>query len=99
MARLNDRHRPRIPPNIVYRSIRAAGGPTALRKALGVSEATLKRWRRAGVVSDGRAVLAWVALIHSTPVEQLRLARRLVGLPAGRRVVSTTPHPSTPPST
>jgi len=86
--RKNGRNRPRTPPNIVYRSIQAAGGPTALARALNISLASLARWRRAGHVSDSRAVLAWAALVHpDAPEAQLRLARRLAGLPAalGRR--------------
>jgi len=55
-------------------------------EALGVGEATLKRWRRAGVVLDARAVLTWAALVHAGDLEaQLRLARRLAGLPARAR--------------
>jgi hypothetical protein len=68
---------------LVYRTIQAAGGPTAVLAALGVAEATLKRWRRAGVVSDARGVLVWAALVHpGAPEAQLKLARRLAGLPA-----------------
>jgi hypothetical protein len=84
--RPNGRNRPRMPVNLVYRTIQAAGGPLAVWQALGVSEPTLKRWRRAGVVSDARAVLAWAALVHpGAPEAQLRLARRLAGLPAAPR--------------
>jgi len=86
--RKNGRNVPRTPVNLVYRSIQAAGGPTAVWSLLNVSDATLKRWRRAGVVSDARAVLVWAALVHpGAPEAQLRLARRLAGLPAasGRR--------------
>ncbi len=80
------RNRPRIPVNVVYRTIQAAGGPTAVCAALGISEATLKRWRRAGVVSDPRALLVWAALVYpGEPEAQLRLARRLAGLPAAAR--------------
>jgi len=79
--RPNGRNRPRLPSNLVYRSIQAAGGPTALCTALGISEPTLKRWRRAGVVSDARAVLVWAALIQPDAPAQLRLARKLAGLP------------------
>jgi hypothetical protein len=83
--RKNGRNVPRTPVNIVYRMIQAAGGPTAVCAALAVSDATLKRWRRAGVVSDARAVLAWAALVHpDAPEAQLRLARRLAGLAARR---------------
>jgi len=80
--RQNGRNRPRTPPNLVYRTIQATGGPTATIKALEVSLATLVRWRRAGVVSDARGVLVWAALVHPGAAEaQLRLARRLAGLP------------------
>ena len=80
--RRNGRNRPRIPSNLVYRTIQASGGPTAVLEALGVGEATLKRWRRAGVVLDARAVLTWAAVVHASDLEaQLRLARRLAGLP------------------
>jgi hypothetical protein len=84
--RKNGRNRPRIPANLVYRTIQASGGPTAVLDALGISDATLKRWRRAGVVSDPRAILVWAALVHPTDAEaQLKLARRLAGLPGARR--------------
>jgi hypothetical protein len=79
-GRRNGRNRPRIPVNIVYRTIQATGGPTAVRAALGIGEATLKRWRRLGVVSDARTVLEWAALIHPEPAAQLALARALAGL-------------------
>jgi hypothetical protein len=79
--RKNGRNRPRTPVNLVYRTIQAAGGPTAVLKALGVADVTLKRWRRAGVVSDARAVLEWAALVHpGAPEAQLTLARALAGL-------------------
>jgi len=86
--RKNGRNRPRTPVNLVYRTIQATGGPSAVLEALGVSEPTLKRWRRAGTVPDARAVLMWAALVHpDAPEAQLRLARRLAGLRAapGRR--------------
>ncbi len=84
--RKNGRNVPRIRVNVVYSSIQAAGGPTAVMRALGVSEATLKRWRRAGVVSDPRVLLEWAALVYpGAPEAQLRLARRLAGLPAAAR--------------
>ena len=86
--RKNGRNRPRTPVNLVYRTIQATGGPTAVCTALGVSEPTLKRWRRVGVVSDARAVLVWAALVWPhEPLRQLGLARRLAGLRAapGRR--------------
>jgi len=84
--RQNGRNVPRTPVNIVYRTIQAAGGPTAVCHGLRISEPTLKRWRRAGTVPDARAVLEWAALVHPGAAEpQLRLARRLAGLPAARR--------------
>jgi hypothetical protein len=75
------RRRPRIRVNIVYRTIQATGGRTAVCRALGVSLPTLARWRHAGVVTDARSVLAWAALVHPEPAAQLALARRLAGLP------------------
>lgn len=81
--RPNGRHRPRQPPNIVYRTIRASGGWEVVGRALGVSLATLKRWRRAGRVSDPVAVLEWAALMHAEAAPQLTLARKLAG--CGRR--------------
>ena len=75
--------RRRLPSNAVFRAIQAAGGQTAVCRALGVSLATLARWRRVGVVRDARAVLEWAALIHAEPAAQLALARALAGL--GRR--------------
>lgn len=79
----NGRNRPRIPPNLIYRTIQATGGPTRVCTALGISLPTLARWRREGVVSDARAVLQWAALVHPEAAEQqLALARRLAGLPA-----------------
>jgi len=71
--------RRRLPSNIVYRSIQAAGGPSRVCAALGISLPTLARWRRAGRVSDARAVLEWAALIHAEPAAQLTLARALAG--------------------
>ena len=85
MAHRNGRNPPRTPVNLVYRTIQAAGGPTAVRVALGISEPTLKRWRRAGIVSDARGVLLLAALVHPAPEAQLRLARRLAGLPGAPR--------------
>lgn len=73
------RSRPVLPRNIVYRSIQAAGGSTTLLQALGISAPTLKRWRRAGRVSDPVAVLEWAALLHAEPARQLALARALAG--------------------
>jgi hypothetical protein len=70
-----------MPVNVVYRAIGAAGGPTKLARALGVSLPTLARWRAAGEVSSARAVLVWVELLHPTdPSAALALARRLAGL-------------------
>ena len=75
--------RRRLPSNIVYRSIQAAGGPSAVLQALGISLPSLARWRRVGTVPDARVVLEWAALVHpEAPEAQLRLARRLAGLPA-----------------
>jgi hypothetical protein len=80
MPRPNGRHRPRIPSNVVYRSMQAAGGRTALAKALGVSLGTLARWRSVGHLDDARAVLTWAALVHpDSPEAQLHLARQLAG--------------------
>jgi hypothetical protein len=72
--------RRRLPSNAVYRAIQAAGGPSAVCAALAISLPTLARWRRVGRVSDARAVLLWVALVHADPVAQLALARQLAGL-------------------
>jgi hypothetical protein len=88
----NGRNRPRTPVNVVYRTIQGAGGPTAVCTALGISEPTLKRWRRLGTVSDARGVLLLAALVHpGAPEQQLRLARRLAGLRAapGRRALGS----------
>lgn len=71
--------RRRLPVNLVYRSIQAAGGPGALCRALNISLRTLARWRRQGRVSDACAVLAWAALLKTEPAAQLELARRLAG--------------------
>lgn len=84
--RHNGRTRPRQPVNVVYRTIRANGGtPESVARALGVSLATLKRWRRAGRVSDPVALLHWVDLLHSEPAKQLALARKLAGCGRPRR--------------
>lgn len=80
-SRPNGRNRPRTPVNLVYRTIQAAGGPTAVRTALAISEPTLKRWRRLGTVSAARGVLLLAALVHPEPDRQLTLARALAGLP------------------
>ncbi len=77
--RRNGRHRPRLPVNIVYRTIQVSGGAPRVEAALGISPATLKRWRRAGRVNDPIAVLEWAALVHQEPAAQLLLARRLAG--------------------
>jgi hypothetical protein len=61
--------------------MRATGGPSAVCKALGISLATLARWRRTGRVTDAHAVLTWAALIEPDPIRQLRLARQLAGTP------------------
>lgn len=80
-ARPNGRHKPRTPPNLIYRQIGAAGGPTALAKRLGVSLPTLARWRREGRVRDAAAVLEWAGLLYpKEPGKAYRLARRLAGL-------------------
>jgi hypothetical protein len=84
--RKNGRNVPRIPPNLVYRTIQATGGPLTTVRALGISLASLARWRRDGRVGDARTVLAWAALVEpDDPGRQLRLARRLAGLPGGPR--------------
>lgn len=81
-TRPNGRHKPRKPPNLIYRTIGASGGPTALSKRLGVSLPTLARWRREGRVRDAAAVLEWAGLLHpKRPGKAFRLARRLAGLP------------------
>jgi len=72
--------RRRLPSNAVYRAIQAAGGPSAVCRALGISLPTLARWRRAGRVTDARAALAWAALVHVEPAPQLALARALAGV-------------------
>lgn len=84
--RPNGRHKPRTPPNLVYRMIGAAGGPTALAERLGVSLPTLARWRREGRVRDAAAVLEWAGALHpDDPAAAYRLARRLAGLPPKQR--------------
>jgi hypothetical protein len=82
--RKNGRRQPVLPRNVVYRAIHAIGGPTAVEQALGISTATLKRWRRAGRVSDARAVLEWAALIQSEPSARFELACRLAGVRPAR---------------
>jgi len=84
--RKNGRHTPRTPVNVVYRTIQASGGPTATARALGVSLATLARWRREGRVTDAAAVLRWAELVYPPETPQAyRLARQLAGLAGNRR--------------
>lgn len=71
--------RRRLPVNLIYRSIQAAGGPGALCRTLHISLRTLARWRRQGRVSDACAVLTWATLLKSDPAAQLEIARRLAG--------------------
>ena len=79
--RVDGRRKPRIRVNVIYRSIQAAGGRTALAKALGVTVGTLATWRRIGRVEGARYVLEWAALVHPTdPAAEIALARRLAGL-------------------
>ena len=81
--RPDGRRKPRTRVNTIYRSIQAAGGPTHLKKAIGVSLPTLARWRRVGRVTDAVAVLEWAELVHpDNPAEAYCLARRLAGLAA-----------------
>jgi hypothetical protein len=79
--------RRRLPSNAVYRTIQATGGPNATTEALGVSLATLARWRRSGVVRDAPVLLRWVALAHPDATRQLALARQLAGLDGVRKSV------------
>jgi len=80
MPRRNGRRR--LPSNAVYRAIQDAGGPGAVCQALGISLATLARWRRDGYVRDPVALLTWAELLAATPIAQLAAAWRLAG---GRR--------------
>jgi len=85
--RPDGRRKPRIAVNVVYRTIQAAGGPTAVAKALGVSRSRLAVWRREGRLTDARTVLEWAALVHpGDPTAAYQLARRLAGLAPGRRL-------------
>jgi hypothetical protein len=78
--------RRRLPRNDVYDAIQAAGGPSAVCGLLGISLATLARWRRVGRVSDPAALLRWAAAIHPEVLErQLALAWRLAGIRRGTR--------------
>jgi len=84
--RRNGRHKPRTPVNIVYRTIQASHGPTAVTRRLGISLATLQRWRRMGRVPDPAALLTWAAgLYPDDDGAAFRLARRLAGLPPSRK--------------
>jgi hypothetical protein len=75
-----------LPANLVYRTIWAAGGPSAVCRALGISIPTLHRWRRVGRMDDAQAVLTLVALVHpDDPIAQLTLARQLAGLARPQR--------------
>ena len=79
--RPDGRRKPRTRVNTIYRSIQAAGGPTRLKKAIGVSLPTLARWRRVGRLTDAVAVLEWAEFVHpDNPAEAYCLARRLAGL-------------------
>jgi hypothetical protein len=73
---------PRLPPNFVAQHQAAGGRPRSA--ALGISQPTLKRWRRVGVVTTP-LVLRWAALLHADPAAQLAVARRLAGLPSTPR--------------
>lgn len=85
-ARLRARRRRgrplRLPRNAVYDAIHAAGGPTFVGRELGVSAATLARWRRAGVVHTAADALRLAALATNGagPTAQLSMARTLAGL-------------------
>jgi hypothetical protein len=83
--RPDGRRKPRIRVNVIYRSIQAAGGPTALARALEVSLPTLARWRATGHLENARHVLEWAALVHEDAAAQLALARALAGLRPPRR--------------
>ena len=73
-----------MPRNTVYDAIRAAGGPMFVGHELGVSSATLARWRRDNVVHAAADALRLAALATNGagPRAQLQLARTLAGLPA-----------------
>jgi hypothetical protein len=81
-----------LPSNVVFQSIRAGGGPTRVQRYLGISERTLWRYRKRGIVTDARAVLEWARLIHpADAAAALRLARRLAGLDRGRPSAPVAP--------
>ncbi len=84
--RPDGRRKPRTRVNAIYRGIQAAGGPTQLARAVGVSVPTLKRWRAAGRVTDAATVLEWAALVHpGDAAAAYQLARRLAGLAPTKR--------------
>lgn len=70
----------KLPSNIVYETIHRLGGPTAAVRQLGVSDATLARWRRTGTIGSAQVVLRIVDLVGGSAAERLSLARRLAGL-------------------
>jgi len=78
--RRNGRRKPRTPVNIVYRTIQASNGPTATARVLGVSLATLARWRQVGRVSDAAVVLNWAGHLHQRDGAAYRLACQLAGV-------------------
>jgi len=71
--------RRRLPSNAVYRAIQLVGGPSAVCELLGISLATLARWRRDGYVRDPVALLEWAELLGTEPTAQLAAAWRLAG--------------------
>lgn len=73
----------RLPRNAVYDAIHAAGGPTYVARELGVSSATMARWRRENRVHTAADVLQLVALVGAGPTMQLQMARILAGLVDG----------------
>src|SRR5262245_32902860 len=72
----------RLPRNAVYEAVHDAGGPSVVVRELGVSLATLARWRRAGEILAARDALelARLARVGTGPTAQLLLARELAGL-------------------